>query len=73
DPKTLGLIGVVLVLGLALAWSMTRGNGTGAAPYVPAHRYAVDDSLRSDIFIDISRAGDVVFPATSEGRQHLRL
>ena len=73
DPKTLGLLGAVLVLGLALAWSVTRGGGTGPTPYVPAHRYAVDDSLRSDIFIDISRAGDVVFPATGEGRQHLRL
>ncbi|MGK7311460.1 MAG: protein kinase domain-containing protein [Candidatus Longimicrobiales bacterium M2_2A_002] len=72
DARTLGLLGAVAVLGIGLAWMAMRGSGTNPV-HAPAHRYAIEDSLRNDIFLAVSRSGDVAFQAVGDGGQHLRL
>jgi eukaryotic-like serine/threonine-protein kinase len=74
DARTRSLLAATVVLAVALVAAgvqLSRPGPPGAI--APAHRYAILDTARSDLIFNVSRHGDVVYAATVEGRQHLRL
>jgi eukaryotic-like serine/threonine-protein kinase len=73
DNRTRALVGVSLLLAAALGGTAFQTSRPGTVDAPPPHRYAIVDSLRSDINLDISHNGDVAYVATVDGRQHLRL
>jgi eukaryotic-like serine/threonine-protein kinase len=73
DNRTRVLFGVSLVLAAALGVTAFQLSRPGPVDAPPPHRYAIVDTSRSDITIDISRSGDVAYVAAVDGRQHLRL
>jgi len=74
DTRTLLLLAAAVILAAALGWTvMPPGGTTAMETAAPAHRYAITDTLRSELAVTISRNGDVAYTATADGRTHLRL
>jgi eukaryotic-like serine/threonine-protein kinase len=74
DARTRLLFAATLVLVLLLgAAAVQIGSHVPVDDAAPAHRYVIPDTARSELFMDISRRGDVVYGAMVDGRRHLRL
>jgi eukaryotic-like serine/threonine-protein kinase len=74
DARTRLLFAAALLLVLALAAAAVQIGSPGPVDVsAPTHRYIIPDTARSELFMAISRRGDVVYGATVDGRRHLRL